>query len=93
MTPSDALQAKRRFRVQLIRRPFPVRLARCRAWEGLSSSLINPVHIPRPLRREVLGHCASKLLVPSIGLRPVCLGSAPPWSGFPGDSDDAAGFA
>src|SRR5260370_32123948 len=66
MTPSDALRAEHRLRVRLIRAPFPARLDRRRAREGLSSSLINPVHIPRPLRREVLGHCASKLLVPSV---------------------------
>ncbi len=65
-TPSDALRAESRLRVVLIRSPFPVRLDRHRAREGLSSSVINPVHIPRPLRREVLGHCASKVLVPSV---------------------------
>jgi len=43
-----------------------VRLVRHRAREGLSSSLVNRVHIPRPLRREVLRRCTFKVFAPSL---------------------------
>src|SRR2546426_12817596 len=65
-TPSDALRAESRFRFWLIRSPFLARLTPHQAREGLSSSLTNPIHIPRPLRREVLWCCAPKLLTPSV---------------------------
>src|SRR5689334_21858791 len=49
-----------------------------RAGEGLPSSRRHLLNVPRPIRREVLEGCTSRLLTPSIGLRRDARGSAPP---------------
>ena len=49
-----------------------------RAREGLSSFTSSLVHIPLPLRREVLRRCTSKLFTPSMAFARTGRGSAPP---------------
>ena len=50
----------------VIGRPTPTPLRRYRAGEGLPCSRYHLPHVPRPLRREILRGCASRLFTPSV---------------------------
>jgi hypothetical protein len=97
MAASDALPARRPLpgSAPVIGRRLSGGRSRVRrAGEGLPSSRRHRLNVPRPLRREVLGGCSSRLFTPSVAFAlkdRARLFLSP--TAFGGHSNGAAGFA